>query len=220
MNGHATALREIVLAKIKNVKVDESTLAVDLEDGRTIAIPTNWFPRLSYGTQNERENWEIAGAGYGIYWPDLDEDIGIEGLLAGSRSGEGPTSFARWLEKRKSVVSPEGAAPQLQLRETQTAYTTAEHVAPTGPRRLLGFSLTEYIGAALALAEYSKDEGNSFVIAEVPGTPSFFSQGESFEEARENLKDAIEGVVLLALQFGDDIPELAGYPIEAAQLYA
>ncbi|MEM7533664.1 MAG: DUF2442 domain-containing protein [Chloroflexota bacterium] len=80
--------------------ITEDTLAVDLEDGRTVSIPIVWFPRLAYGTQEERENYQISGAGYGIHWPDLDEDIGVEGILLGKRSGESSASFARWLAAR------------------------------------------------------------------------------------------------------------------------
>jgi hypothetical protein len=75
-------------------------LAVDLEDGRTISVPIGWFPRLAYGTPAERANFTISGAGYGIHWPDLDEDIGVEGLLLGKKSGESAGSLARWLAAR------------------------------------------------------------------------------------------------------------------------
>lgn len=86
--------------KISGVGVTDDTLSVDLEDGRTIAVPIGWYPRLAYGTPEERANFEISGAGYGIHWPDLDEDIGVEGLLLGRRSMESPSSLARWLARR------------------------------------------------------------------------------------------------------------------------
>lgn len=85
---------------IVGVVVTGDTLSVDLEDGRTIAVPIGWYPRLAYGTPEERANFEISGAGYGIHWPDLDEDIGVEGLLLGKRSMESPASLARWLARR------------------------------------------------------------------------------------------------------------------------
>ena len=78
-------------------------LSVDLEDGRTITVPIGWYPRLAYGTPAERANVQISGAGYGLHWPDLDEDIGVEGLLLGWKSRESPASFARWLESRPAV---------------------------------------------------------------------------------------------------------------------
>ncbi len=65
--------------------------------------------------------------------------------------------------------------------------------------------ITDYINRALELAEYSKDE-NGFIVAEVPNASGFFSQGETYEEARENLKDAIEGNIIIALQMGLDVP--------------
>ena len=89
------------LPRIRAVRVTEDTLSVDLEDGRTISVPLAWYPRLAHATPKERQRFEIAGAGYGIHWPDLDEDIGVEGLLAGKRSSESPQSLKRWLKARK-----------------------------------------------------------------------------------------------------------------------
>ncbi|MCS6846261.1 MAG: DUF2442 domain-containing protein [Anaerolineae bacterium] len=89
------------LYRITNVQVTDDTLSVDLEDGRTIAVPIAWYPRLAYGTPEERAHFQISGAGYGIHWPELDEDIGVEGLLLGKRSTESPASFERWLRQRK-----------------------------------------------------------------------------------------------------------------------
>ncbi len=96
-----SAVITVALPKIIQVRVSEDTLSVDLEDGRTIAVPLSWYPRLVYATEEERQNFRIVGAGYGIHWPDLDEDIGVEGLLLGKRSTESPDSLARWLEARK-----------------------------------------------------------------------------------------------------------------------
>jgi hypothetical protein len=90
----------LTLPRAVNVTVTEDTLSVDLEDGRTIAVPIGWYPRLAHGTQAERLNFQISGAGYGIHWPELDEDIGVEGLLLGKRSVESPASFEQWLRRR------------------------------------------------------------------------------------------------------------------------
>ena len=87
-------------AKAQNVSVGDDTLAVDLSDGRTISVPLAWFPRLLHGTPEERSNWRFIGDREGIHWPDLDEDISVENLLAGKPSGESQRSFKRWLEKR------------------------------------------------------------------------------------------------------------------------
>ena len=82
------------------VAVSEDTLAVDLSDGRTISAPIAWYPRLAHGAPAERAHWQLIGGGEGIHWPDLDEDIAVDGLLAGRRSGESQTSLQRWLASR------------------------------------------------------------------------------------------------------------------------
>jgi hypothetical protein len=91
----------LALARISQVIITDETLSVDLEDGRTIAVPIGWYPRLAYGTPAERANFQIGGGGYGIHWPNLDEDLGVEGLLLGKKSVESLASFQKWLELRK-----------------------------------------------------------------------------------------------------------------------
>ena len=83
------------------VNVTEDDLAVNLSDGRRILVPLAWYPRLLYASTVERQNWQLLGDGYAIEWPDLDEHIGIEGLLAGRSSGESPQSLSRWLASRR-----------------------------------------------------------------------------------------------------------------------
>lgn len=87
----------------QDVKVTKDTLIVDLADGRTVSVPVSWYPRLAHGTPTEQAQWELIGRGHGIHWPKLDEDIAVEDLLAGRRSGESPTSLKRWLESRKAA---------------------------------------------------------------------------------------------------------------------
>jgi|BarGraIncu00222A_1022003.scaffolds.fasta_scaffold575297_1 hypothetical protein len=70
--------------RVKNVKIDDEMLSVDLIDGRTISVPLSWYSRLFHATKEQLSNWEVAGGGYGIYWPDLDEDLSTEGLLRGA----------------------------------------------------------------------------------------------------------------------------------------
>jgi hypothetical protein len=82
------------------VDVTDDTLTADLSDGRTISVPLAWYPRLVHATPQERRNWRLIGGGVGIHWPDLDEDLSVEGLLAGRASGESQRSFKRWLEAR------------------------------------------------------------------------------------------------------------------------
>ena len=90
-----------------DVTVTEDTLTVDLADGRTISAPLVWYPRLVHATPQELDNWELHAAGQHIHWPDLDEDLSVEGLLAGRKSGEGRKSLEWWLEARKEDRSVE-----------------------------------------------------------------------------------------------------------------
>ena len=101
MNGTLSVATTLRAARIIDVQITDDTLSVDLEDGRTISVPIGWYPRLAYATPAERSQWQISGAGYGVHWPALDEDLGAEGLLLGKRSAESPASFARWLQRRK-----------------------------------------------------------------------------------------------------------------------
>ena len=79
---------------------DENML-IELADGRTHTLPLAWYPRLMHGTPEERQHWQLLGEGYAIEWPELDEHIGIEGLLAGGPSGESQRSLERWLAARQ-----------------------------------------------------------------------------------------------------------------------
>jgi hypothetical protein len=83
-----------------SARVNGDTLSVTLSDGRAIAAPVAWYPRLAHGTPAEQDNWRLTGGGYGIHWPDLDEDISVENLLSGQASTESQTSFKRWLAQR------------------------------------------------------------------------------------------------------------------------
>jgi len=87
-------------AMAQGVQVTVDTLTVDLADGRSISVPVTWYPRLATGTPFERSNWRFIGRGEGIHWPDLDEDISVENLLSGARSGESQRSFKQWLAAR------------------------------------------------------------------------------------------------------------------------
>jgi hypothetical protein len=70
--------------RIVDVRVGEHTLSADLADGRTITVPLAWFPRLFRASPEARSNWQIAGGGFGIHWPDVDEDLSAQGLLRGA----------------------------------------------------------------------------------------------------------------------------------------
>ena len=70
--------------RVKDVRVTEDALAVDLMDGRTITVPLAWYPRLSAAAPEQRAHWQICGGGYGLHWPEVDEDLSTEGLLRGA----------------------------------------------------------------------------------------------------------------------------------------
>ncbi len=97
--------------RARSVKVTGQTLTVALSDGRTIMVPLDWFPRLAHGTARERARVEIFGDGAHLHWPDLDEDLTVEGLLAGRRSGEGAGSLRKWLDARKDRLPRRGSRP-------------------------------------------------------------------------------------------------------------
>ena len=82
--------------------VTEEAVIVDLNDGRTVTAPLAWYPRLLHATVRERRNWRLIGAGEGIHWPDLDEDLSVEGLLEGRSSAESQASLKKWLSGRRA----------------------------------------------------------------------------------------------------------------------
>ncbi|HEX3579684.1 MAG TPA: DUF2442 domain-containing protein [Thermoanaerobaculia bacterium] len=96
-----SSLAEILVPAATHIAISDDTLTVDLSDGRTIAVPLAWYPRLAHGTQEEKADWRLIGRGEGIHWPQLDEDISVEGLIAGRPSCESQASLARWIESRR-----------------------------------------------------------------------------------------------------------------------
>ena len=112
----STSAIEMEVAFAEDVTVSDDTLCVDLSDGRTISVPLAWYPRLMRATPTERKRWRLIGRGLGIHWEDLDEDISVEGLLAGKPSGESQASFGKWLAKR---------LPRLTTRPTRTRAKSA-----------------------------------------------------------------------------------------------
>ena len=100
-----TSVIEIYIPDAENVTLTEDTLTVELSDGRALSTPLVWFPRLVHASPAERNNWRLIGKGHGIHWEDLDEDISIEGLLAGKPSGESQVSFQTWLQERTSRLT-------------------------------------------------------------------------------------------------------------------
>ncbi len=97
----ATTAIQIEVPCAVDARLTDDTLSVDLNDGRTISVPLGWYPRLVEASPAERERWRLIGGGEGIHWEDLDEDISIEGLVAGRASGESQKSLAEWLKVRE-----------------------------------------------------------------------------------------------------------------------
>src|ERR1035437_3023375 len=98
----STSTVEIATALAENESVTADTLSVELSDGRTLAVPLAWYPRLLDASAEERQHWRLIARGGGIHWEDLDEDISVAGLLAGRPSGESQASFKKWLGARSS----------------------------------------------------------------------------------------------------------------------
>jgi hypothetical protein len=92
----------IEIPNVRNAIITTDTLTLELDDGRTVSVPTAWYPRLMHASDEEKSNWRLVGKGVGIHWTDIDEDISVEGILAGRPSGESQASFKKWLESRQS----------------------------------------------------------------------------------------------------------------------
>lgn len=75
--------------RVKSVRCTKDTLVVDLVDGRSLSVPLAWYPRLHSASPDERKNWQISGGGFGIHWPDIDEDLSVDGLLRGAPASRG-----------------------------------------------------------------------------------------------------------------------------------
>lgn len=86
----------------KAISVTDQRLIVELQDGRSLSVPLEWYPRLMHANSAERNNWVLWGDGYAIEWPDIDEHLSVEGLIAGRKSGECQASFEQWLASRKN----------------------------------------------------------------------------------------------------------------------
>ena len=101
----STPIPELQVPAVRSVSTSRtrSSLTFELEDGRSVTVPLDWFPRLKEGTEKERKNWQLIGSGHGVHWPDLDEDISVESLVLGRRSMESDRSFRAWLERRDST---------------------------------------------------------------------------------------------------------------------
>ena len=97
----ATLAAKMDIPNAVSVLIDEDTLTVELDDGRTVSVPVAWYPRLLHASKKERSNWRLIGKGRGIHWENVDEDISVESILAGRPSGESQAFLKKWLEGRK-----------------------------------------------------------------------------------------------------------------------
>ena len=114
----STLKAPLIEARAQNVKVTSDTLTVDLTDGRTIAVPLAWFPRLLHASAAERNNWRFIAKGNGIHWNDLDEDISVDGLLFGRPSGESNASLEKWLQSRGLKRVSRAKTPKKDMQPT------------------------------------------------------------------------------------------------------
>lgn len=97
--------------RVEAVYFTRDSLVVDLMDGRTISAPLTWYPKLLKASPKERSHWEVCGGGYGIHWPEIDEDLSTEGLLRGS-----PAPVAR---KRKLAKKPSKPKPTRSIKRSR-----------------------------------------------------------------------------------------------------
>lgn len=88
-------------ARATGADVNDAELTVHLEDGRSITTPLEWYPRLVFATPDELQNFRLTGGGYGLHWPDLDEDLSVKGMLAGRPSSESGRSLKQWKQEMK-----------------------------------------------------------------------------------------------------------------------
>ena len=119
---------KVQAATARRVTVTEDSLAVDLSDGRTVSVPLAWYPRLLHGTSRERNNWRLIAGGEGIHWPDLDEDLSVEGIILGRSSGESQASLKRWIENRQATRRRRRSPKSKPAREPMHA---GRHVTPS-----------------------------------------------------------------------------------------
>ena len=98
---------ETAAQRVTGVEIGAGRVTAHLIDGRVISAPLIWYPRLAHATQEERNGWELRDGGQRIYWPELDEEISIEGMLTGHPLGENQRLFGEWLEAIKAVKGME-----------------------------------------------------------------------------------------------------------------
>jgi Protein of unknown function (DUF2442) len=131
MNSLAEVAPDI---RVRGIHMDEDRLSVDLMDGRTVTVPLAWYPRLLNATPGQRRNWQIAGAGYGIHWPDIDEDLSTEGLLRGASA---PGAAARSGRQPVRTVAPRHRGTNARLVEEMLQANAPLALRPAEIRRAI-----------------------------------------------------------------------------------
>jgi hypothetical protein len=124
-----SSVAPIEIAPLADLRIDDAVLTVSLTDGRVISTPLEWYPRLAYGTPQERANWRPIADGEGIHWPELDEDISVEGLIAGRKSGECGSSFKRWMRIQEQLRRMPRDFPALRREVLEAGPLTGAEIA-------------------------------------------------------------------------------------------
>lgn len=111
----------------KEVRFTRQALVVTLSDGRSLTAPLTWYPRLLHGTPRELAHYELIGDGEGIRWPELDEDLSVEGLLAGRQSQERQDSLRKWLESRNPTPAAGSCSHSASSRKNLSGTRAKPH---------------------------------------------------------------------------------------------
>jgi hypothetical protein len=112
--------------RVSDVKITEDELSVRLRDGRTISVPLTWYPRLLHATKEQRNQWKIVGAGYGIHWEDIDEDLSSEGLLRGAPAARRSIGVTESGKRPRGTISSERAKGETQVATAEESNDVAD----------------------------------------------------------------------------------------------
>jgi hypothetical protein len=134
---------EFEAAQAKSVRVTDRIITVQLTDGRTVTVPTSWYPRLLHATTKERANYEIDSVG--VSWPDVEADFSIRGILLGRKSDESRESFNFWLKARRNgkTVTVED---YLAMRGNQKRSSKAKHPTYLAPANITAAKYDRWFG--------------------------------------------------------------------------